>query len=576
MAKIRRIEIANFRSIADLDWYPASGVNCLIGPGDSGKSTVLDAIDLCLCARRNLGLADTDFHGLDAKRGFRIALTLGALPERLKSIESYADYLRGFDAGSQCVEDEPRKGIETVLTLQLTVGPDLEPQWSLYSDRTSGADPAHGLPWKERAALSPARLGHHSSVHFSWARNSVLNRLSAEGFESGSELLEAARDARTRFGDAAEPKLSSTLDLVTDVAKRLGVPVGTRASALLDAHSVSFSDGAVALHNADGVPLRCLGTGSSRLLIAGLKHAASDSAEVVLVDEVEYGLEPHRLMRLLHALGARSEEPTPQVFMTSHSPVVLRELSGTQLFVLRRHSDRHIALPVGARNEVQGTIRCFPEAFLARRVIVCEGASEVGLIRGLDAYWSANGSPSLHAAGVALVDTGGGDADRAYERARAFQLLGYRVAVVQDNDKAPTREVVQRFESSGGCVVSWRDGRALEDELFLSAPAASVRALIDLAVELTEDGRVAEHIKTRSNGSYSLQTVLADGEQNGYSPDVRRVLGLSSRVRKAGWFKSISAMERVAQEVIAPHFDEFEEGFREKVSDLFSWAHDEA
>ena len=46
MARIRRLEIRNFRSIQNLDWAPSNGMNCLIGPGDSGKSTVLDAIDL--------------------------------------------------------------------------------------------------------------------------------------------------------------------------------------------------------------------------------------------------------------------------------------------------------------------------------------------------------------------------------------------------------------------------------------------------------------------------------------------------------------------------------------------------
>ena len=60
MARIRRLEIRNFRSIKILDWAPSAGINCLIGPGDSGKSTILDAIDLCLGARRNVSIADTD------------------------------------------------------------------------------------------------------------------------------------------------------------------------------------------------------------------------------------------------------------------------------------------------------------------------------------------------------------------------------------------------------------------------------------------------------------------------------------------------------------------------------------
>jgi predicted ATP-dependent endonuclease of OLD family len=46
MALIRHIRIQNFRGIHKFDWFPSDRVNCLIGPGDSGKTTVLDAIDL--------------------------------------------------------------------------------------------------------------------------------------------------------------------------------------------------------------------------------------------------------------------------------------------------------------------------------------------------------------------------------------------------------------------------------------------------------------------------------------------------------------------------------------------------
>lgn len=61
MPRIRHLAIRNFRSIKALDWSPAPGINCLIGPGDSGKSTILDAIDLCLGARRSISFGDMDF-----------------------------------------------------------------------------------------------------------------------------------------------------------------------------------------------------------------------------------------------------------------------------------------------------------------------------------------------------------------------------------------------------------------------------------------------------------------------------------------------------------------------------------
>lgn len=559
-----------------MDWCPAAGVNCLIGPGDSGKSTILDAIDYCLGARRNLAIADTDFHALDVTQSISISVTLGDLPDSMLSIETFGEYLRGFDAPTGSVADEPRKGLETVLTARLTVKADLEPIWSLFSQRTASIDPPRGLPWKDRAAIAPARLGNHPSSNLSWTRGSVLNRLSDERADIGSELVKAARDARNGFGAKAAPQLAATLKTVNDTARGLGVSVGSGATALLDAHSVSFGDGAISLHSEAGIPLRSLGTGSTRLLIAGLHRAAANTANVVLVDEIEYGLEPHRITRLLGSLGAKDKALPLQVFMTSHSPVVLRELSGGQLFVVRCAGGVHHALPVGAGDDAQSTIRCYPEAFLARTVIVCEGASEVGLIRGLDEFWIAQGYRSLQAAGVGYVDATGGDADRCFYRASAFQQLGYRVAAVQDNEKTPTPATVAAFVAAGGYHLTWRDGRALEDELFASLPAAAVTALIARGLELTEDGLVDQHIRTRSSGKLTLAAVQAEGLSGTYSVATRTVLGEASRIRKAGWFKSITKMEAVARDIVGPALATSDARFVDLVNGLFSWAHKDA
>jgi putative ATP-dependent endonuclease of the OLD family len=576
LARIRKVEIRNFRVIRTLDWCPSAGVNCLIGPGDSGKSTILDAIDFCLGARRNLAIADTDFHSLDVTSPISIAVTLGGLPDSMLSIESFGEYLRGFNAATGNVEDEPRKGLETVLTVQLAVKADLEPVWSLFSERTANVDPPRGLPWKERVTIAPSRLGNHPSSNLSWTRGSVLNRLSEERADIGAELVQATREARAGFGTKAAPHLAVTLKTVTDTANGLGVSVGSGATALLDAHSVAFGDGAISLHSAAGIPLRNLGTGSTRLLIAGLHRAAANTANIVLVDEIEYGLEPHRLTRLLGALGAKETSAPLQVFMTSHSPVVLRELAGSQLFVVRSAGGAHQALPVGESNDAQSTIRSYPEAFLARTVIICEGASEVGLLRGLDEYWTRKGYKSLRAAGVDYVDAFGGDADRCFSRAYAFHQLGYRVAAVQDNDKEPTPATVATFKSAGGYHMTWRDGRALEDELFASLPVASVTALIQRGIELTPDGAVDQHIRTRSSGKLTLAKVQAEGASGNYSASTRAVLGEASRIRKAGWFKSITKMEDVARDIVGPALEQSDAGFVGIVNSLFRWAHADA
>jgi putative ATP-dependent endonuclease of the OLD family len=90
MARIRKIEIQNFRGVNELVWLPSAGINCLIGPGDSGKSSILDALDYCVGARRNIQFTDVDFHGLDVEQPIRISVTIGELDDTVKAARPVA------------------------------------------------------------------------------------------------------------------------------------------------------------------------------------------------------------------------------------------------------------------------------------------------------------------------------------------------------------------------------------------------------------------------------------------------------------------------------------------------------
>lgn len=571
MARIRKIEIANFRGIQRLAWCPSPGINCLIGPGDSGKSTVLDAIDLCLGARRNVQFLDTDFFGLDVATQISITLTLGDLDHSLRTLEGFGAFLRGYHASTGTVEDEPSVGAEVVLCLNLTVASDLEPSWTLVSDRATQQGLVKTLAWKDRLALAPTRIGALTDFNLGWQRGSVLNRVSEERADASAALVKAARDARSTFGDQAEQQLGEALQIATTTARELGVHIGVKARALLDTHSVSFGGGTISLHNESGIPLRSLGVGSTRLLVAGLQRKAASKASIVLSDELEFGLEPHRIARFLGSLGAKEAAPL-QVFLTTHSPVALRELSGDQLFVLRSCAHGHEARSVGADDGIQSTIRLYPEAFLASSVVVCEGASEIGLLRGIDLYRIDHGTVSLAALGVALVDCGGGDADRPYARAAAFRALGYRVMVVRDDDKRPTPTIEQAFIQSGGTVVAYRPGRALEDELFHSLTPTACQKLISYADELHGE-LIHEHLRTASNNTLTFQAVWDEILNTGaLSVDRRATLGKAARIRKAGWFKSISWMEDVARTIVAPDLHQCDQGFRALMDQIFEWA----
>ena len=80
---IYRVQVSNFRGIKSTDWQPNAKFVCLIGPGDCTKSTLLDAIELCLSPRWNVPFDDNDFHRGQTADPIEITVTVGGLPDEL-------------------------------------------------------------------------------------------------------------------------------------------------------------------------------------------------------------------------------------------------------------------------------------------------------------------------------------------------------------------------------------------------------------------------------------------------------------------------------------------------------------
>lgn len=573
MAQIRHLQIKNFRSIRKFTWNPEPGLNCLIGPGDSGKSSVIDAIDLALGARRSYPFSDADFFQLNTNNPIEIYITLGALDDQLKNIDIYGHYLRGFNSKTKQLEDEPGNGLETVLTLKLTVSEDLEPDWQLYSIRAEAEGIERRLNWKHRESIAPSRLGTTGKHHLAWGNNSILNKLSDEKLDVSSILAALSRQTRAAFAQQQLPELNEVLAQVKLIADRLGVSVG-HLQARLDVDGVSLSKGAIGLHNDDNSPLRQLGTGSTRLLISGLQKSIN-SSNVLLVDEAEYGLEPFRITRLLNELGSKDSQTSKQVFITTHSPYVLRELSSHQLTVLRRLAPQppqpntsppsHWAYKMGGSEQEQATLRACAEAFLSRKVIVCEGKTEIGLVKGIDLYGQEQGQASVQANGVQCADGGG---DNMFDRAKVFTSLGYPTALFKDSDVVHAQHLTstQEAQNSGVSIYEWGNGLSTESAIFISCPNTCVAPLLAAAIEWKGQDTIDQHIKNFSNNQYNLEMCL-----NQFQDNMRQVL--SAAAGKKGWYKDIHPAENIAKNIICQNYGQFSEQLTVAVNNLFQWAH---
>jgi hypothetical protein len=242
--------------------------------------------------------------------------------------------------------------------------------------------------------------------------------------------------------------------------------------------------------------------------------------------------------------------------------------------VVRPRQDHHEVLQAGISDDVQSTLRADPEAFLAKRIVVCEGASEVGLMRGLDQYWGTLGRPSFLARGGAYVNVNGGSPDNCYARGSALLSLGYQVLVIVDADKPVNAAVQQAFHMAHGQSATWGQERALEDELFACLPDTAIDRLLGKAIEVRGRELVAGHMRDRSQNNLTLEQIDAFRAQGvPYAPGTRTYLGLASRIRKNGWFKSVTTYEFIAKNIIGPELQASHPDLQTIINRIRDWVH---
>jgi putative ATP-dependent endonuclease of OLD family len=85
--RIRQLSVRNFRGIRELEWaLPDKNVLCLIGRGDSTKSTILEALRRVFHPQWNLAFDDADFYKCVPANPIKIEVVLGEILDEFRDL----------------------------------------------------------------------------------------------------------------------------------------------------------------------------------------------------------------------------------------------------------------------------------------------------------------------------------------------------------------------------------------------------------------------------------------------------------------------------------------------------------
>lgn len=481
--QVRQIKVTHFRGIEFLNWKPGSSFCCLIGPGDSGKSTVLDAVEAALSSRW-FAFTEPDFLACDTTRSIIIEATVGELSKALKSDERLGLYVRGWTSSGE-LRDEPEEDDEPVLTVRLTVEASMEPVWELICDRV---DDPRTLSNRDRALFGLVRLTGEDARHLAWGQGSVLSRLTGDTHEASTRLAKAYMAARENAKLDEIESLTNVAKKAEGFAKGLGAYVEGSYEPGLELGRSGLTSGSIALHD-DGIPLRLAGLGTRRLATLAIQKSAISEGAIVLVDEIEHGLEPHRIIGAIAQLktdqyeSVGSGRPVGQVLMTSHSDVAIGEAGQEHLRVVKmqRPGRQGAVLAPSSPDSINALMRFTPRAFFARRILVTEGNTEIGMLLGIRKYWPTKhaGKP-IEQLGVAIAD---GNGSQAPAMALALHELGYETAIFRDSDTSISPAEKKSLGSAGIQVFEYGGLLNTEQAIFSAASDELVQELLNFARE---------------------------------------------------------------------------------------------
>ena len=540
---IHRVRVENFRAIRSLEATFGPSFNALIGPGDSGKTTILDALSYLFHPHWSLNLTDNDFFGGVPDCEILIRALVVDPPVELTADRAFFSHIRGIDLDTGNEVDEPVDHVPALLC-ELRIGPDFEPSWKVVCDRH---EDGLSLSAANRRKFGVRRITS-SDAHLRWNSVSALQHLtdSTEAQETETILRAVSRQARLTAKDHLK-NLDTSVEHVSEQARLLrAIASGSSLTAELDADVAAMTRGSVALHQS-GLPVARSGLGTRRLVSVGVQTVAAAGANVLLIDELESGLEPFRIRHLLRLLGS-GDESKRQIVTTTHSPVVLRELRFDQLRVLRNNDGiLRLLKPTEAS---QGTLRTHAEAFLAPRVLVCEGATEVGFSRGLSDLSERNDPKVLSQ--VASASSGGDT--KLVGCANEFKRLEYAVAIFcdADNDKLDLTGVREGVE-----IIRCDDGLSIEQQTIPHLNRAGVVQLMTVARGRESEDRLVGHLCSAEMAHPDAVAIGSTGlMSDGSAPPPADTSVIANAAKLGGWFKSIDGGELLAQLSASPELSD--------------------
>lgn len=566
---LAQIKVENFRGISAAD-VTLAGNTVLLGDNNSGKSTLLEAVELALGADRLFRRPIIDEHdfygGAYLEKEIHVEVMIVDLDEELQS--RFRNNLEYWDATSATLLTSlPGAESDASPCVRIRFVGKYDADEDDFDGRTWFCSPEdeQGNPTNEARSADKREFGflllralRTGTRAMSMERGSLLDVV-LRAFEVEVQMWENLLEKLRGIPVAGEenPEFGQVLSSIDEAMKQIVAAEWADAPHLRvseltreDLRRVLRSFMATGAHGY-AAPFNHQGSGTiNSLVIAMLTLIAQkrDGRVIFAMEEPEISVPPtaqKRVVDLILGLGG-------QAIFSTHSPYVLEEFDAEQMAVIsRKHatgelSALRVELPASLRVKAFRTgIRTrFCEALLARRVLVTEGDTEAAAYAAL-AKTAARANPArfarLDTRGWAIFDAQGETNVAGF--AGFFRGLGKSVASVFDQQ--PADRLADIKANSDHAFEQPYAG--FEDLVLAEVPIAAIRAYVDAVLA---DAGWPSHVPEPKDGTDAAYTkaikkLLSKNKGDRYAADL--VAGLAEADFPASMVTIIDGLKEASE-----------------------------
>jgi putative ATP-dependent endonuclease of OLD family len=492
---IERVVVRGYRILRDFEMNPSAGLNIVVGGNEAGKSTLLEAISLCLTGRVNGRWAEEELNpywfNQDLVAAYFADIGAGETPTAPEIVVEL--YLSAAHEEVHILRGVHNSRAEDAPGLRIHIKPSAD--YALeFADYVSGEEPPNIVPveyydvdWQDFAGAALHRRPKGVGISFIDSRTIRSTR--------GVDY-----HTREMLGDFIEPKERAAISVAHRVARQnishtklgeVNKRIAAEGDKVHDNHlglqmdqssGASWETGVVPY--VEEVPFALAGQGQQAAIkVALAMNRSAETTSYVLVEEPENHLSHTSLTKLISRIEALAGRR--QVFLTTHSSYVLNRLGLDRLRLLHGGNLTTFA-DVSA-----STVRYFKRLsgfdtlriVLASKLVLVEGPSDEMLFER--AFRDKHGKTPIET-GVDVLSMAGVSLARAFELCAA---LDRQVVGIRDNDGKDAdhwRARVRAHLEPGKRELLVGDpssGRTLEPQLLHVNEDADLRALLQITDE---------------------------------------------------------------------------------------------